>query len=169
MIRRIVALTGVVITAIVLQSTVFGQIKLFGTKPELLYIVTVLLAIIEGPQEGMLFGFFGGMAQDFFLNQPKGVTALTLTLLGYTMGLARQYIVSPSPILPTLLVAVVTVWAVCFYEGGSFLLGDLELSSVEFFRIAILIAAYDALLTPLAYPVLRRLFEGSRPRKVVRF
>src|SRR6266571_2612677 len=90
MIRRIVALTGVVITAIVLQSTVFGQIKLFGTKPELLYIVTVLLAIIEGPQEGMLFGFFGGMAQDFFLNQPKGVTALTLTLLGYTMGLAAS-------------------------------------------------------------------------------
>jgi len=169
MIRRIVALTGVVITAIVLQSTVFGQIKLFGTKPELLYIVTVLLAIIEGPQEGMLFGFFGGMAQDFFLNQPKGVTALTLTLLGYTMGLARQYIVSPSPILPTLLVAVGTFCAVCFYEVVRFLLGDLELSSVEFFRIAILIAAYDALLTPLAYPVLRRLFEGSRPRKVVRF
>ena len=169
MTRRVVALAAVVITSILLQSTVFSQVKLLGAKPELLYIVTVLLALVEGPREGMIFGFLAGLSEDFFLNQPKGVTALTLTLLGYTMGLARQYIVSPSPILPTLLVAVGTFCAVCFYEVVRFLLGDLELVPVEFFRIAILIAAYDALLTPLVYPVLRRLFEGSRPRKVVRF
>ena len=38
----------------------------------------------------------GGMAQDFLLNAPKGITALTLTLLGYAVGMVRQFIVSPS-------------------------------------------------------------------------
>ena len=74
-----------------------------------MYLVTIVIAILEGPQEGAIVGFAGGMAQDFMLNTPKGITALTLTLLGYTMGLARQYIVSPSPLLPTMLVAAGTV------------------------------------------------------------
>jgi rod shape-determining protein MreD len=169
LIRRTLAFVGVVVTAILLQSTVFAQIKLLGTKPELLYMVTVLVAIIEGPREGTFFGFLAGMAEDFFLDQPKGVTALTLTLLGYTVGLARQYIVSPSPILPVMLVAVGTFCAVCFYQVVRFLLGGLELEAVGFFRVSLLVAAYDGLLTPLVYPALRRLFEGARSRKVVRF
>ena len=98
-IRRTLALAAVIITALLLQSTVFSQIKLLGVRPELLYVVTILMAILEGPSEGAIVGFAGGMAQDFLLDQPKGITALTLTLLGYTMGLVRQYIVSPSPLL----------------------------------------------------------------------
>ena len=41
-----------------------------------MYLVTIVIAILEGPQEGAVVGFAGGMAQDFLLNQPKGITAL---------------------------------------------------------------------------------------------
>ena len=94
MIRRVLAITAVVVTALLLQSTVFSDLKLLGVRPELMYLVTIVIAILEGPREGMVVGFVGGMAQDFLLNQPKGITALTLTLVGYAAGLARQYIVS---------------------------------------------------------------------------
>jgi rod shape-determining protein MreD len=168
--RRTLALSAVIITALLLQSTVFSQIKLLGVRPELLYVVTILMAILEGPSEGAVIGFAGGMAQDFLLDQPKGITALTLTLLGYTVGLARQYIVSPSPLLPTVLVAVGTFGGVIFYETVSFLLGQLNDDPLLFLlRVAFLSALYSAVLTPLVYPVLRRIFERSRPRRVVRF
>src|SRR5438309_1845327 len=49
------------------------------------------------------------MAQDFLLNQPKGITALTLTLVGYAVGTIRQYIVTPSPLLPVVLVGGATL------------------------------------------------------------
>jgi rod shape-determining protein MreD len=156
------------VTAVLLQTTVFSQVRLLGAKPELMYLVVIVLAMIEGPAEGAVVGFAGGMFQDFFLNQPKGITALTLTLLGYTVGLARQFIVSPSPLLPTLMVAVGTFAGVIFYETVAFLLGTLDVETVFFLRVALLSAAYTALLTPLVYPVLRRVFEGSRPRRVVR-
>ena len=169
MIRRSFALGAVIVTAILLQTTIFSQIKLLGVKPELLYGVTVLLAVLEGPREGMIFGFAAGISLDFFMNQPKGVTALTLTLLGYTVGLAQQYIVSPSPLLPTMLAAFGTFAAMCFYQLVRFLLGGLDLQTVAFFRVALLTGVYGGLLTPLMYPLLRRVFEGSRPRRVVRF
>jgi rod shape-determining protein MreD len=169
MVRRVLLLAAVILTALLLQSTVFAQIKLLGVEPELMYLVTILVAILEGPQEGAIVGFAGGMAQDFLLNSPKGITALTLTLLGYAMGLARQYIVSPSPLLPTMLVAAGTFAGTVFYLVVGALLGQLSVPVGYGVRVCLLTALYGAILTPILYPLLRRISEGSRPTRVVRF
>jgi rod shape-determining protein MreD len=169
MIRRIVAVIVVIVTALLLQSTVFAQLRLLGVRPELLYLVTILVAFLEGPGEGAVIGFISGFAQDLLLNEPKGILALTLTLLGYTIGMLRQFIVSPSPFLPVILVALGTAGGVLFYVTVSFLLGNFD-SSIGFaVRVALLSALYNAILTPIVFPVLRRVFEGSRPTRVVRF
>jgi len=167
--RRVLTVAVVIITALLLQSTIFAQIKLLGVRPELLYLVTIVIAILEGPQEGAIVGFAGGMMQDFLLNQPKGITALTLTLLGYAIGMARQYIVSPSPLLPTFLVGVGTAAGIAFYEIVAFLLGQLDEPLGYSVKVILLTAIYNAVLTPIFYPLLRRMFEGSRPQRVVRF
>ncbi|MGZ8631171.1 MAG: rod shape-determining protein MreD [Actinomycetota bacterium] len=169
MTRRVLVTIAIVITALLLQSTLFWQLKLVGVRPELMYLVTIVIAILEGPQEGAVTGFFGGMAQDFLLNQPKGITALTLTLVGYAAGLARQYVVSPSPLLPTILVGVGTAAGVAFYQVVAFLLGQLQEPFTYAVRVTLLTALYGAILTPILYPLLRRVIEGSRPTRVVRF
>jgi rod shape-determining protein MreD len=157
------------VTGLLLQSTVFWNLKLLGVRPELMYLITIVIAILEGPNEGAVTGFAAGLAQDFLLNQPKGITALTLTLLGYAAGLARQYIVSPSPLLPTILVGVGTAAGIAFYQVVAFLLGQLEETFTHAVRVTLLTALYGAILTPIVYPLLRRVIEGSRPQRVVRF
>lgn len=170
MVRRALWFALIIITALLLQSTVFQQVRLIGVKPELMYLVTIVIAIMEGPQEGALVGFAGGMAQDFMLNTPKGITALTLTLLGYAMGMARQYIVSPSPLLPTMLVAVGTALGTGFYQIVRLLLGQLPGEGLSSgIKVSVLAGVYGAILTPILYPLLRRLTERSRPMRVVRF
>jgi rod shape-determining protein MreD len=167
--RRILSIVVVIVTALLLQSTVFAQMKLLGVKPELMYMVTIIVAILEGPREGAVVGFAGGMAQDFLLNSPKGITALTLTLLGYAMGLARQYIVSPSPLLPTMLVAAGTFIGTAFWQVMATLLGQYDEPLGYAVRVCVLTALYGAVLTPIFYPLLRRMLEGSRPKRVVRY
>jgi len=169
MTRRVLVTFVVIVTGLLLQSTLFWQFKLLGVRPELMFLVTIVVAILEGPQEGAITGFAAGLAQDFLLNQPKGVTALTLTLIGYSAGLARQYIVSASPMLPTILVAVGTAAGVAFYQVVAFLLDQLQETFAYAVRVTMLSALYGALLTPIVYPLLRRVIEGSRPTRVVRF
>jgi rod shape-determining protein MreD len=166
--RRVLALIAVIITAILLQSTVFSQLRLLGVRPELLYLVTIVIALQEGPSEGAIVGFACGLAQDMLLDQPMGITALTLTLLGYAVGQARQYIVSPSPLVPTIVVAISTALGVAFYEIVTFLLGQFEAGFTYAVKVALLTALYNAVLTPILAPLLRRIVEGSRPRRVVR-
>lgn len=167
--RRTLLLTVVIVTALLLQTTVFADVRLLGARPELMFLLTISFAILEGPASGAITGFAGGMAQDLLLDQPKGITALTLTLLGYAVGLLRQYIVSPSPVLPVLLVAGGTFVGELSYGLVAFLLGQLDVTALYLFRVAALSAVYNAILTPLVYPVLRRAAEGSRSRKVMRW
>ncbi|HVF07619.1 MAG TPA: rod shape-determining protein MreD [Actinomycetota bacterium] len=169
MARRVLVTIVVIVTGLLLQSTVFAQLRLLGVSPELMFLITIVVAILEGPQEGAITGFAAGLAQDFLLDQPKGVTALTLTLVGYSAGLARQYIVSASPLLPTILVAVGTAAGLIFYQTVAFLLDQLQETVVFAVRVTLLSALYGAILTPILYPLLRRVVEGSRPKRVVRF
>lgn len=167
--RRVLAWIAVIVTALLLQSTIFAQIKLAGAKPELLYLVTIVLAVLEGPSSGALGGFSAGMAQDFLLDDPKGMTALTLTLVGYVVGTVRHYITTPSPALPTLLVGAGTAAGVLFHGFVTFLLGELQVGILFLLRVAFLSALYNALLTPLLFPLLRRVAEHSRRQKVYRW
>lgn len=169
MTRRVLVTIVVIVTGLLLQSTVFAQLRLLGVSPELMFLITIVVAILEGPQEGAITGFAAGLAQDFLLDQPKGVTALTLTLVGYSAGLARQYIVSSSPLLPTILVAVGTAAGLIFYQTVAFLLDQLQETVAFAVRVTLLSALYGAILTPIVYPLLRRVVEGSRPTRVVRF
>jgi rod shape-determining protein MreD len=168
-VRRILTWTALVVTALVLQSTAFAQIELLGAKPELLYLLTIVLAMLEGPAVGAVGGFSAGMAQDFLLNDPKGITALTLTLVGYLVGALRPYITTPSPLLPTLLVGGGTMVGVLFYGFVAFLLGQLPEGLVFLLQTAVLSGIYNAVLTPILYPILRRVTEASRPKKVYRW
>jgi rod shape-determining protein MreD len=168
-VRRVLTLTVVIVTALLLQTTVFADVRLLGVRPELMYLVTIVFAVLEGPSSGAIAGFAGGMAQDFLLDAPKGITALTLTLVGYTVGLLRQYIVSPSPLLPAFLVAGGTFVGVLFCRLVAFLLGQEVTTVLYVFKAAALSAVYNAILTPLLYPVLRRVAEGSRSRRIIRW
>ena len=167
--RRVVSWTALILTALLLQSVVFARFQLAGAKPELVYLLTIVLAFLEGPSTGAIAGFAGGMAQDFLLNQPKGITALTLTLVGYTVGTLRQYVSSPSPLLPVLLVGGATAVGVLFNGIVSFLLGQFDLGLGYLLRVSVLAGVYNALLTPLLFPVIRRVAESSRSRRVFRW
>ncbi len=62
-----------------------------------------------------------------------------------------------------------TFGGVLFYGVVSFLLGQLDVSVLYLFRVAALSALYNAILTPLVFPVLRKVVEGSRTHRVVRW
>ena len=170
--RRVLAWFAIVVTGLLLQSTLFAPpngFTLGGARPELMYLITIVMAMLEGPASGASTGFVSGMTEDFLLNHPgKGVTALTLTLLGYVVGQFRQYITTPSPLLPVILVAAGTAVGVLFNGLVRFLLGQ-DVMALYLGKSALLSAAYNAILTPIFYPVIRRAAQASQAKRVTRW
>jgi rod shape-determining protein MreD len=155
MVIRRVRLVLVVITLVVLQTTVFTHLRVFGAVPDLCLVATVAIAYEEGPHTGALFGFLSGLVLDLFLASPAGLSALANACTGYGVGVFQGGLVRESRLLPVILGGVGglvggTIFVVVGGIAGQS--GYFTLTSV---RIIIVAEIYDAVVAPLVFPFVR--------------
>lgn len=162
--RRALLVLTLAIVGLALETSVFGQATLVGAKPELLVLITVAIAMADGPAFGAITGFVLGMLTDSVLPLPQGVSALTFTIAGYTVGRVRAQVQRPSAWLPIIMVSVSTFLSVLLYAALTFVIGRATLSPLHVVRDAALAGLYNALLTPFVFPALRVLCARMRPR-----
>jgi len=154
------------ITGLAIETSVLGSTTLLGARPELLLLVTIVLAMSEGPSVGMSAGFVMGLATDIFLSRPQGLTALTFMLAGYAVGRIRAQLQAPTAWLPVAMVFATTLVAVLFYGFFTLFIGQGP-SAWLIVRAAVFGAIYNGLLTPFAFQVVRSLAARMRPTKVM--
>lgn len=164
MIRRLVLLLLLVVTGLALQTSILSAITLQGTRPEFLLLIVVAVAMTDGETMGALTGFACGIITDSVAGLPQGISALTFTLAGYSVGRMRSQVATPSAWLPMGVVAFTTFLAIGFYGVFSLILGQETLTVGRILRHATFSAMYGALLTPFAFPVVRALAKRLAPR-----
>lgn len=169
-ISRIVAVGLVVLAALTLQTTVLARLTLLGVIPQLVLVVVVCLAWVDGPRVGVTAGFFGGLLLDLQLPPASivGLTALVYTFIGYGVGFFRQYSVGESVWAPALAVAISSMVAEGGYALLAILLGRPWVSLAFTAKVAGLVVLYDMLLTPFVFPLVRRVADRFRPERVYR-
>lgn len=169
-IARAAAVGSLIVLALVLQSTVFAQATLLGVIPQLALVLVVCLAYLEGERVGVVAGFSAGLLQDLLLPQSiVGLTALVFTLVAYAVGLLRQYSASESMWTPLLAVALGSAVAEVGYALLAVILGEAWVSTAFTLKVVALVVLYDSLLTPLLFPLIKRVSERFRPGKVYRW
>jgi rod shape-determining protein MreD len=161
--KRTLLVTLLTLTGLALEMSLFGSATLDGVKPELLLLITVTLAMGEGPAVGAVAGFVMGLSTDLVLQLPAGVTALEFTIIGYTVGRIRSQMQTPTTWLPIAMVCLASFVGVLFYGAFSFVLGE-SLSGARILRNAVLAAGYNGLLTPFVFPIVRMIGARLRPR-----
>jgi rod shape-determining protein MreD len=89
--RRLLVLAAVVVAGVLLQTTVLGELRLAGVRPDVLVLSVVAVAMASGPVSGAAFGFTAGLVADLLFDLPVGVSALVYTAVGFGVGVARVY------------------------------------------------------------------------------
>lgn len=170
-IGRILAVGLVVLVSLAIQTTVLSQLTLLGVIPQLVLVVVVSLAYLDGGRVGLVAGFFGGLLLDLQLPPDSivGLTALVYTLIGYGVGYFRQYSIGESVWTPVLAVALGSAVAEASYALLAIMLGRSWVSPVFTAKVTGLVVLYDALLTPFVFPLVRRVADRFRPQRVYRW
>ena len=165
--RRLLALTVVLVVAVLVQSTVLARLTLAGVRPDLLVLAVVSVAVATDPTTGAVFGFVAGLVADLLFDLPVGVSALVYTAVGFAVGTVRVYVTSHLPLVHLVLAgaaSLASVWC-C-----GLLLRVFDLSSwAAVLRAGPLVAVYNLLLTPFVYPVVRALTERLPARAAQRW
>lgn len=170
-IGRISAVAALVILASALQSTVLSYATILGVIPQLVLVVVMCLAITDGSRVGLVCGFFAGLLQDLQLPVGSiiGLYALVYTLVGFAVGQLSEYTPSESVWTPVLTVAGATAIVEASYATLAIMLGQEWVGIAFTAKVIGLVVLYNTLLTPLVFPLVRKVADRFRPERVYRW
>ncbi len=144
-----VALVGLVV--LVLQVCFVSQVEIFGARGNIVLLFAIAAGLETDAQRGAIAGFALGLAFDLLLDTPVGLSALTMALVGYGVGSAKDLVLRSSRLINIALVALASAAGTLLYAGAAVVLGvTVEPGTLP--AIVAVIAAVNALLsTPLRW------------------
>lgn len=138
--------------SILVTSELTLSLPLLGIGPDLLILVVASYAIGERPRTAAIAGFAAGLARDLLLTTPTGLSAFAYAATAYGVALAGV----PRGVGPVVgMFAAATFAAQLLYGVGAVFLGP-QVDPSPLPRMLVVTTAYNALLSPLLMPLLRR-------------
>ncbi len=69
-----------------IQTVLLAQVDWWGARPDLMLLVVLIWSVVRGAEEGMVWGFIGGLVMDLFSGGPLGATVLALLAVALLAG-----------------------------------------------------------------------------------
>jgi rod shape-determining protein MreD len=142
-----------VVFALVISSELSLSLPLFGIGPDLVVLVVAAFSIGERPRQAAMAGFAAGLLRDMLLTTPAGLSAFAYAVVAYVvamLGVPRGV----GPVVGTF--AGSTFVSQLIYGLGAIMLGQ-EINAAPLPRMLIMTTIYNALVSPLLMPLLRRI------------
>lgn len=150
--RRILFFAFAVVVAMLISSELSLSLPLFGVGPDLVVLVVASFAIGERPRQAAMAGFAAGFFRDMLLTTPAGLSAFAYAIVAYVvamLGVPRGV----GPVVGTF--AGSTFASQLIYGVGAMMLGQ-PVHGSDLPRMLLVTTAYNALVSPLLMPLLRR-------------
>jgi rod shape-determining protein MreD len=110
---RVAIFAAAVLLALLVETTVLPAVAVATFRPDLLVLLVVGVALVEGPDSGLRLGFAAGLAQDLVGGGQTlvGLGALVLMAVGWAAGRGRPYIAASRRSGPIALTGVLAAGA----------------------------------------------------------
>lgn len=148
-------MAAVFLAALILQITLFIDVRVAGVAPELMALIAAAAAITAGPQRGSVAAFIAGLLWDVFLPTPLGLSAVSFALVAYAAGLVTAGLLKGARSQAALLVAGATATSLALYALLGELVGQIGLLEPGLARIAVMAALLNGMLSYAAVPLVR--------------
>lgn len=142
-----------ILLALVVQVTVFADVRIWGIAPELLVLFAVMLGYWAGPQSGPTAAFVIGLLWDVYLPTPLGLSAIVFAMVAFAVGTGGAELFRDSKVQLAAVAAVGTFGAVTGYALLGEVMGQRGLVDLEMLRVALIAGLINALLAPLTRPL----------------
>lgn len=92
-----------------LQSSLVGHLAVRGIMPSIVLIAVVNWGILRGMDEGMLWGFLGGLCLDVFSGWPFGTSTVALVVVASVVSLGQGTFIRTHALLPPATIFAATI------------------------------------------------------------
>lgn len=152
--------------AVVVQTTLFAQVRFFDVAPDLVMLTVIAVARRLDPEPAVLLGFTSGLAMDLLGTSPLGLRALVLTLIAYATVRTRDRF-DVNLVATGIAVVLLSLLGVVLIVVIGTLFGEASFRDPDVFRKILLIPFYNLVLAVGIFPLATLVLVGRRRRELV--
>jgi rod shape-determining protein MreD len=146
---------AVAVVALVVQLTVFVDVRILGVAPELPALLAVLAGFLAGAARGPRVAFGIGLLWDLYLPTPLGLCAFTFAVVAHVVASLEEGLFHDSRVQLLSLAGLGTAGAILGYALLGEVVGQRGLVDLHLLKVAAVAGMVNALLAPLVAPVMR--------------
>jgi rod shape-determining protein MreD len=150
--------------AVLLQTTLFAQVRLFDVAPDLVMLTVIAVARRLDAEPAVLLGFTSGLAVDLLGSSPLGLRALVLTLIAYATVRTRDRF-DINVVATGIAVALLSLLGVALVVVIGTLFGEATFRDPNVFRKILLVPVYNLVLGVVVLPLVTLVVAGRRRRE----
>ncbi len=154
----------VFVVALVVQLTVFVDVRIAGVAPELLALIAVIAGFFVGPERGPVIAFAAGLLWDVYLPTPLGVSAITFAVVAFAVGSLNEGLFHDTRGQLIAVAGLASAASVVGYALLGSIVGESGLIGVQMLVVAMLVGVINAVLAPLAAPLMAWALSAEAPR-----
>ena len=136
----------VLVTAALLQATIFTEFRFLGASVEVLLLVTVLAGYHGGPEHGSIFGFFASLLQDVLTGAPFGLHAMVYAPIAVGVSSLEDRLVQSRPVIYGLGLALAIAAGTTLAGLAGLLFGQTAITSDLLIKRAVLAGITSAIV-----------------------
>ena len=163
--RSFVRLALVIFLVLLVQQTVMLALRVGGAHPDLLWLLPITAALIDGPETGAIVGFWSGLAFDLVLPTPFGLSALVGCLLGFATGTLTAAVDPRAAWLKPVAALTGSVAADMLFAVLGAILGQQQMVQVDFLSIFLVVAVSSVVLVLPVSRLMRWALAGETHRR----
>lgn len=158
---RIAVICILAVFNVILESTLFQYMRIYGVKPDFSIMIIVAYSIMRGSSYGAFTGLGIGLLVDIMYGRVIGVNALSYMVTGYIIGQSHENVFKDSFIPPFIFNIVSIIIFQHFYLLLSYFSNNLPITGTSYLymlpKVILPQALYNAVIGSLVYRLIYRL------------
>jgi rod shape-determining protein MreD len=166
--RSMLRVALVIFVVLMVQQTVMVSLRIGGAHPDLLWLLPITAALLDGPETGAIIGFWAGLAFDLVLPTPFGLSALVGCLLGFVTGSLTAAVDPRAAWLKPVAALAGSVAADMLFAVLGAILGQQQMVQVDFLTLFLVVGVSSVVLVLPVNRLMRWALAGeSNSRSLV--
>ncbi len=155
----------VILLALLVQQTVMVALRFGGAHPDLLWLLPITAALLDGPETGAIVGFWSGLAFDLVLPTPFGLSALVGAVLGYTVGTVTTPVDPRAVWLKPVAALTGCVGADMLFAVLGAILGQEQMVQIDYLAVVVVVGLASVVLVLPVNRLMRWALAGESNRR----
>ena len=155
----------VIFIVLMVQQTVMVALRIGGAHPDLLWLLPITAALLDGPETGAIVGFWAGLCFDLVLPTPFGLSALVGCLLGYVTGSLTTAVDPRAAWLKPVAALAGSVAADMLFAVLGAILGQGQMVQIDFLSLFLVVGVSSVVLVVPVSRMMRWALAGETHRR----